>query len=66
MTCSESLVARVQKPAPEFSANAVVAGEIKKVSLSDFKGEFFRSASSTATLSCDDAIDRILSIYYVE
>ncbi|GAX76560.1 hypothetical protein CEUSTIGMA_g4006.t1 [Chlamydomonas eustigma] len=30
----------VGKPAPDFSTNAVVDGEIKKVSLSDYKGKY--------------------------
>ncbi|KAI8981850.1 thioredoxin-like protein [Mycotypha africana] len=34
------MVAQVQKPAPEFSADAVVNGEFKKVSLSDYKGKY--------------------------
>jgi len=32
--------ARVQKPAPSFSADAVVNGEFKTVSLQDFKGKY--------------------------
>ena len=32
--------AQVQKPAPQFSAQAVVAGDTKQVSLSDFKGKY--------------------------
>lgn len=31
---------RVNQPAPEFTTDAVVAGEIKKVSLSDFRGKY--------------------------
>jgi alkyl hydroperoxide reductase subunit AhpC len=34
------MVAHVQKPAPAFSATALVNGEFKKVSLSDYKGKY--------------------------
>lgn len=33
-------VAQVQKPAPEFKLPAVVNGEFKDISLSDFKGKY--------------------------
>ena len=33
-------VARVGKPAPQFTAEAVVGSEIKKISLSDYKGKY--------------------------
>ncbi|MBZ0254149.1 MAG: redoxin domain-containing protein, partial [Candidatus Methylomirabilis sp.] len=32
--------ARVQQPAPDFKADAVVNGEFKTVGLSDFKGKY--------------------------
>jgi hypothetical protein len=35
-----SSVARIGKPAPQFTAAAVVGSEIKKVSLSDYKGKY--------------------------
>lgn len=35
-----SIVAQVQKPAPEFTLPAVVDGEFKDVSLSDYKGKY--------------------------
>jgi hypothetical protein len=31
-------MARVAKPAPDFEANAVVAGEFKNLKLSDYRG----------------------------
>ncbi|CDS02797.1 hypothetical protein LRAMOSA00201 [Lichtheimia ramosa] len=34
------MVAQVQKPAPEFKLPAVVNGEFKDISLSDFKGKY--------------------------
>jgi alkyl hydroperoxide reductase subunit AhpC len=34
------MVAQVQKPAPEFTAPAVVDGEFKDLSLSDYKGKY--------------------------
>lgn len=34
------LVAQVQKPAPEFTLPAVVDGEFKDISLSDYKGKY--------------------------
>ena len=34
------LQAQVQKPAPPFTAQAVVNGQFKEVSLSDFKGQY--------------------------
>ncbi|KAG0169270.1 C-terminal domain of 1-Cys peroxiredoxin [Apophysomyces sp. BC1034] len=34
------MVAQVQKPAPEFTAPAVVNGEFKDISLSDYKGKY--------------------------
>ncbi|KXS17616.1 hypothetical protein M427DRAFT_54541 [Gonapodya prolifera JEL478] len=34
-------MAKVQGPCPEFSATAVVDGQFKKVSLSDYKGKYF-------------------------
>jgi alkyl hydroperoxide reductase subunit AhpC len=34
------LQAQVQKPAPEFTAQAVVNGQFKEVSLSDYKGKY--------------------------
>ena len=37
-TMSVSAVARIQKPAPNFRAEAVVNGEFKTISLSDYKG----------------------------
>eukprot|EP00730_Choanoeca_flexa_P013440 TRINITY_DN5321_c0_g1_i1.p1 TRINITY_DN5321_c0_g1~~TRINITY_DN5321_c0_g1_i1.p1 ORF type:complete len:238 (+),score=58.10 TRINITY_DN5321_c0_g1_i1:152-865(+) len=36
----ETIKARIQKPAPDFTAEAVVDGEIKKISLSDYKGKY--------------------------
>ena len=33
-------VASVQKPAPQFTAKAVVGGAIKDISLSDFDGKY--------------------------
>lgn len=35
-----SIVAQVQKPAPAFTAPAVVDGEFKDISLSDYKGKY--------------------------
>ena len=32
--------ARVQHPAPEFKATAVVEGQFKEIQLSDFKGKY--------------------------
>ena len=63
---SAAKVATVQKPAPQFKAQALVNGDFKEVSLDDFKGVCFCclfSVSSqladrrplqlqTATLSC--------------
>ncbi|KAI8071812.1 thioredoxin-like protein [Gongronella butleri] len=34
------MVAQVQKPAPEFTATAVVDGDFKEISLSDYKGKY--------------------------
>ncbi|KAF1787628.1 Peroxiredoxin, C-terminal [Phytophthora cactorum] len=34
------MVLTIRKPAPEFTADAVVNGEFKKVSLSDYKGQY--------------------------
>ncbi len=34
------MIAHVQKPAPDFTATAVVGGEFKKVSLSQYKGKY--------------------------
>jgi len=41
-TCPEGerVLARVQKPAPHFSADAVVNGDFKTLSLDDFKGKY--------------------------
>ena len=35
-----SIVAQVQKPAPAFTLPAVVDGEFKDISLSDYKGKY--------------------------
>jgi alkyl hydroperoxide reductase subunit AhpC len=35
-----SLVAQVQKPAPDFTATAVVGGEFKQLTLSKFRGKY--------------------------
>ena len=37
---SRVLQAQVQKPAPDFTAQAVVNGQFKEVSLSDYKGKY--------------------------
>ena len=37
---SSLLAAQVQKPAPAFKAQAVVAGQFKEVSLEDYKGKY--------------------------
>jgi alkyl hydroperoxide reductase subunit AhpC len=37
---SSHLAAQVQKPAPAFKAQAVVDGQFKEVSLSDYKGKY--------------------------
>ncbi|GAB9472249.1 Peroxiredoxin-2 [Globisporangium polare] len=34
------MVLKIRRPAPEFTADAVVDGEFKKVSLSDYKGKY--------------------------
>ncbi len=34
------MIAHVQKPAPDFTATAVVGGDFKKVSLSQYKGKY--------------------------
>jgi alkyl hydroperoxide reductase subunit AhpC len=34
------VIAQVQKPAPDFTATAVVGGEFKKVTLSQYKGKY--------------------------
>jgi len=39
-TCSPLLAAQVQKPAPAFTAQAVVDGQFKEVSLSDYLGSY--------------------------
>ena len=36
-TSTSALAAQVQKPAPEFKAQAVVGGQFKEVSLEDYK-----------------------------
>eukprot|EP00045_Choanoeca_perplexa_P006203 m.52579 g.52579 ORF g.52579 m.52579 type:complete len:127 (-) comp13511_c0_seq2:631-1011(-) len=36
----ESSRARIQQPAPDFTTDAVVDGQIKKISLSDYKGKY--------------------------
>lgn len=46
-THSAEMVATIGKPAPAFKGPAVVNGEIKEISLSDFKGER-RAAAATA------------------
>jgi len=39
--CEEKVpVARVGKPAPDFEAQALINGEIKKVKLSDYRGKW--------------------------
>lgn len=35
------MVATVQKPAPEFKAPAVVEGQFRDISLSDYKGKWY-------------------------
>ncbi|KAE9007285.1 hypothetical protein PR003_g15811 [Phytophthora rubi] len=35
-----TMVLTIRKPAPEFTADAVVDGEFKKISLSDYKGQY--------------------------
>ena len=38
---SETMVARVQAPAPEFKATAVVEGAFKDISLADYLGKWY-------------------------
>ena len=40
MAGQENRVPRLQKPAPDFAGTAVVNGEFKKISLSDYKGKY--------------------------
>ena len=40
-TSTSALAAQVQKPAPEFKAQAVVGGQFKEVSLEDYKVRLF-------------------------
>lgn len=37
---SRLLAARIQKPAPAFKGTAVVNGDFKEISLSDYKGKY--------------------------
>ena len=45
-TSTSALAAQVQKPAPEFKAQAVVGGQFKEVSLEDYKVRLFRDFQS--------------------
>ncbi len=52
--------ARVQKPAPQFTSDAVVNGEFKTVSLSDFRG---KKSYIPIHLSIDLSFYLYISIY---
>ena len=50
---ASQVVCKPQKPAPQFSATAVVDGQFQKVSLSDYKGTSFTSVFIRSELICN-------------
>ena len=61
-TSTSALAAQVQKPAPEFKAQAVVGGQFKEVSLEDYKVRLLQDFQSVHINHVINAVSLIFHI----
>ena len=61
-TSTSALAAQVQKPAPEFKAQAVVGGQFKEVSLEDYKVRLLQDFQSVHINHVKNAMSVIFHI----
>ena len=61
-TSTSALAAQVQKPAPEFKAQAVVGGQFKEVSLEDYKVRLLQDFQS---VHINNAINAVSLIFHI-